>query len=173
MTDLPFSSSTNVAVGARRGRGKTRVALVLAGGLALVPGGAPAEAQPEDRVGHSPSSAGAETAPERVDAQLALARVCASEIGLSGAPAECAAIHDVLSRRAGRWGSSLTWAARAYSTRVFDRGRQDPRAWIAHLRPDGRAPDGWPEVVAVRRGGQVQQVQHAPWGAYRDRWLRL
>lgn len=110
---------------------------------------------------------------ERIDDQLALARVCASEIGFSGAFDECAAIHDVLTRRASRWDTTVAWAARAYSNRVFDRERRDRRAWIAHLRPDGRRPDGWPEMTTVRRGGASRVVRHAPWGAYRDRWLEL
>ena len=109
----------------------------------------------------------------RVDAQLALARICASEIGLTGSSEECAAIHDVLSRRSSRRGNPFMWTARAYSSRVFDPSRRDARAWIAHLRPDGRAPHGWPTHVTVRRGGETHVVRHAPWGAYRARWLTL
>lgn len=133
-----------------------RTVLVLCG-LALVPG----------------SGASAQQVVERIDDQLALARVCASEIGFGGAPDECAAIHDVLSRRASRWDTSLSWAARTYSNRVFDRDRRDGRAYIAHLRPDGRRPEGWPEVTTVRRGGASRVVRHAPWGAFRERWLGL
>lgn len=131
-----------------------RTVLVLCG-LALVPG----------------ARAGAQH--ERIDDQLALARVCASEIGLSGSALECAAIHDVLARRARRWDTTLAWAARTYSDRVFDRERRDRRAWIAHLRPDGRMPAGWPETTTVRRDGAERVVRHAPWGAFRRRWLRL
>lgn len=205
MTDLPFSTTRNVGARPRRARRRrtTRVALVLAGGLALVPGASePVAAQRDERerasearVEEAGARAGEESGCEarascepasarprerrrvrpepRVDAQLALARVCASEIGLSGSPEECAAIHDVLSRRAERWNSSLTWAARAYSNRVFDAERSDTRAWVAHLRPDGGRPDGWPTRVTLRRRGEARVVRHAPWGAYRDRWLAL
>jgi hypothetical protein len=140
----------------RRGR---RVALVLCG-LALLPGA-------------SPSSQARAQRAERITDQLALARVCASEAGLSGTPEECAAIHDVLARKARRWDARLPWAAQAYSSRVFDRDRRDGRAWIAYLRPDGREPSNWPDVVTVRRRGETVSVRHAPWGAFRDRWLTL
>ncbi|UJR81163.1 Hypothetical protein I5071_32160 [Sandaracinus amylolyticus] len=172
MTDLPFSTTrTAGSRHTRRRRGKTRVALVLAGGLALGAGSsAGVEAQQTELVSTTERAA---ARPERVDAQLALARVCASEIGLSGTPEECAAIHDVLTSRARRAGASFTWAARAYSNRVFDRERRDPRAWVAHLRRDGRRPDGWPSVITIRRRGEARVVRHAPWGAYRDRWLAL
>lgn len=96
---------------------------------------------------------------QRVDRQTALGRLCASEIGLTGSHEECAAIHSVIARRA-EW-HSMRWItmARAYSSRVFDRSRTDHRAWVAHLRADGTAPEGWPAV--------------ASWRAARPRWLAL
>ncbi|MDQ3037746.1 MAG: hypothetical protein M3Y87_35460 [Myxococcota bacterium] len=175
MTDLPFSSG-GILVGRRHSRPRrrnTRVALVLAGGLALVPGGSElVAAQPVESATTEVRTESSRPEP-RVTPQLAMARICASEIGLTGSPEECAAIHDVLSRRAERQGMPFTWMARAYSSRVFDVDRSDPRAWIAHLRPDGRAPAGWPSEVRVRRGGETRVVRHAPWGAYRERWLTL
>lgn len=106
---------------------------------------------------------------------LALARVCASEIGLTGDPEECAAIYAVLASRAERNGLSVRAMAHAYSTRVFDRDRTDRRAWIAHLRPDGREPAGWPRTVVVGpEGSGPSQVRGGPaWSRYRDRWLAL
>lgn len=173
MTDLPFSTTGTVGVRHRKPRrGRARVALVLAGGLALVPG-AGTEAVSAQRVEVVEMAPRTQRREPRVDSQLALARVCASEIGLSGEPLECAAIHDVLTRRAERSRASMLWMARQYSNRVFDQQRRDARAWVAHLRPDGRRPDGWPTVVTVRRRGEVRTVRHAPWGAYRDRWLAL
>lgn len=95
----------------------------------------------------------------RVSDQLAVSRVCASEIGLTGEHEECAAIHAVLRGRADRAGISLVAMARAYSSRVFDLDRSDPRRWVAHLRVDGREPAGWPDV--------------ASWSHHRPRWLAL
>jgi hypothetical protein len=171
MTDFAFSSDGKGR--ARRRRRSTRVALVLAGGLALVPGASSAVyAQPAEQTAATEPRATSRFEP-RVTPQLAMARICASEIGLTGSAEECAAIHDVLSRRAERLGMTFITMARAYSGRVFDPERSDPRAWIAHLRPDGRTPTGWPTEVRVRRGGETQVVRHAPWGAYRGRWLTL
>lgn len=94
--------------------------------------------------------------------QDALAHVCANEIGLSGAPEECAAIADVLRDRAERNGWTFAEAALRYSTLSFDGDRRDGRAWVAHLRADGARPDVWPDPP------------HVPWNArLRARWLRL
>jgi hypothetical protein len=116
-------------------------------------------------------------AQERVTPQLALARVCASEIGLREPhPRECAAIHQMLLRRAATAyrGSSFEYAAARYSASVFNLERRDTRAYVAHLRPDGREPEGWPESVMVRqRDGTVLVRRHAPWHAFRERWLEL
>ncbi len=108
-----------------------------------------------------------------IDDQLALARVCASEAGLDASAAECAAIHQVLDRRARRLHTSLTDAARAYSTRVFDPARRDARAWLAHLRPDGTEPARWPTMIVALREGVHRVLPHAPWEVFRVRWLRL
>jgi hypothetical protein len=111
--------------------------------------------------------------PEHLTEQLALGRIGASEIGLTGTPAELAAIHEVLSNQAARHGWTLLGTMRRYSSMVFDQSRHDGRAWVAFLRADGRAPQGWPTQVQVRRHGELVTVPHAPWGTYRERWLTL
>jgi hypothetical protein len=111
------------------------------------------------------------TSQERIPDQLVLARVCASEVGLQGAPEECAAIHATLvGRAAGPYrGASFAYAAGRYSAGVFDIARRDGRAWVAHLRPDGHEPEGWPTVI-TRQG---TERRHAPWHAFRGRWMAL
>lgn len=96
-------------------------------------------------------------AQERIDDQIALARVCVSEVGFDATVTECAAIAAVLRSRA----SSIASGAQRYSGRVFDRNRTDPRAYIADLDPSGREPARWPGLP------------HAPWHLYRDAWLDL
>lgn len=105
--------------------------------------------------------------------QLALARVCASEVGLRGSHEECAAIADVLRLRASRYEMTLSAMARVYSDRVFDTERRDGRAWLAHLSANGREPAQWPELVTVRRRGEVRVMRHAPWAAYQSDWESL
>ncbi len=102
----------------------------------------------------------AQTAPRlfRVTPQLALARVCASEAGLT-VTADCAGIHRVIERGAARQELSYLSMIRAYSDRVFATDRSDARAWVAHLRPDGRQPHSWPANVS--------------WDNYRDAWRSL
>jgi hypothetical protein len=94
---------------------------------------------------------------ERLDDQLALARVAASEAGLLATDDEIAAIGAVLRARCAE--CSIATVARQYSTRVFDLKRRDPRAWVAFLEPSGRQPAHWPSV--------------ASWSAHRDSWLRI
>lgn len=104
--------------------------------------------------------------PPRIGDQLALARVCASEVGIrivnEASIRECAAIAAVLRGRS----SGIESGARRYSGRVFDLERRDRRAYVAFLRPDGREPAHWPAYGTRGR-------RHAPWGAFRDRWLAL
>lgn len=100
--------------------------------------------------------------------QLALARIGASECGLARCTeGELAAIVEVLRNRCPN--CRLITIARQYSSRVFNPQRTDARAWIADLQPDGREPRGWP--TEVRQGGGSRP--HAPWSAYRGRWLAL
>lgn len=90
-------------------------------------------------------------------AQLALAQVCASEASVQTETDDCAAIAHVLRRR--DRGRSIAVMARAYSSRVFDRGRTDGRRWVAHLRPSPSQPHGWPSTL--------------PWERWRPRWAAL
>jgi hypothetical protein len=89
--------------------------------------------------------------------QLALAQICASEASVQTESDDCAAIAEVLRRRSHTL--SFTKVALRYSTRVFHRGRQDGRRWLAHLSPSGAQPEGWPEAL--------------PWSKWRGRWLEL
>jgi hypothetical protein len=119
------------------------VAAIALGGSLFAPG--PEARGHDDRTdGHPP-------------AQLALAQICASEASVQVETDDCAAIAHVLKRRARRM--SFTAMALKYSTRVFQRDRRDARRWIAHLKPDGARPTGWPEAL--------------PWSKWQPRWLSL
>lgn len=114
----------------------------------------------------------------RIDRQLALARICASEAGLPRRSddgweiaADCAAIHAVLEAGAERTGLSYLAYARSYSTRVFDAERDDSRAWIAHLSPTGAEPRGWPQGHVLTSRGRM--VAAPRWSHYRGAWLAL
>ncbi len=111
-------------------------------------------------------------AEDRIGDHLALARVCASEAGLDGTGAECAAIAAVLRSRCPR--CSIESAARLYSDRVFDVDRQDRRAWVAFLRADGAQPRRWPGALTMQGpDGSTATIEHARWSAFRSRWLAL
>jgi len=118
---------------------------------------------------------------ERISDQLALARICASEAGLPrrtddgfAFSADCAAIHEALRYGAERRGYSWLTQARAYSGRVFDPARSDPRAWIAHLAPSAEQPVGWPVgTVQVRRSRQTTEIPAPVWAQYRPAWQAL
>lgn len=99
----------------------------------------------------------APAAAQRVDDQLALARVAVSEAGLLATDDEVAAIGAVLRSRCER--CRIATVARQYSSRVFDLERRDSRAWVAFLDPSGRRPAHWPEV--------------ASWSRFRARWLAV
>ena len=88
-------------------------------------------------------------------AELALARVCISEIGWEPGE-ECAAIHAVIVDRAERMGIPYMQALCAYASRSCSPGRTDARRWIAHLDASLERPDGWPASL--------------PWSRYRERW---
>lgn len=105
---------------------------------------------------------------QRVSDTLLLARICVHEAGWD-TPLDCAAIHQVLLAGAEREGMSYRSYAYAYAGRAL-RG-ETARSWVAHLREDGREPEGWPETVVVRRGDELRVERHAPWGAFRDRWM--
>lgn len=104
----------------------------------------------------------------RASDTLLLARICVHESGWES-PLDCAAIHQVLVAGSEREGMSYRSYAFAYSGRAL-RG-ETLRSWVAHLREDGREPLNWPRSVTVRRGEELRVEPHAPWGAFRDRWL--
>jgi len=105
---------------------------------------------------------------QHVPEYLLLARICVHEAGWE-AEADCAAIHEVLVRGAEREELSYRTYAYNYAGRAL-RG-ETSRSWVASLREDGREPEGWPETSIRRDGDTVSVVPHAPWSAYRDRWL--
>jgi len=118
----------------------------------------------------------------RASEQLALARLCASEAGFPERREEggwrfyddCPAILSVL--RFGGQQLDMTWLgfARAYSRRVMGQTITGPRAWVAHLQPDGSEPSGWPTTTLVpQRDGTALVRPHAPWRAYREAWRAL
>lgn len=118
----------------------------------------------------------------RLTEQLALARICASEAGLPERRPEggwrfyddCPAIHSVIEFGASQMDMGWLGFARAYSRRVVGQTITGPRAWVAHLRPDGAEPHGWPTQRFVpQRDGTVRVERHAPWAAYREAWLAL
>lgn len=107
---------------------------------------------------------------QREPDHVLLARVCAHEAGFD-ANVDCEAIHAVLQRVAARSGHSYRAAAFAYSG-VALRGASR-RSYVAQLDERGREPASWPRMVTVCRRGTCRVVQHAPWSAYRERWLAL
>lgn len=108
-------------------------------------------------------------APVRVSARsesdaLLLARVVVSESGWDGwASGDGYALHYAQLTVADRDGISWRSAARALSPRATGlRPTADPRlSWVSGLREDLLAPAGWPASP------------HAPWVAYRARWLAV
>ncbi len=90
----------------------------------------------------------------------ALARVCVGEAGFdSTETGDCTAIVLTLRRRAIRRRVSVVRMAELYSTRHFDRDRDDARAWIAGLIYSAERPQAWPENLR--------------WARYRPRWIAV
>ncbi len=110
--------------------------------------------------GLAPATVGAQ---DRVPARIALARIAVSESGWDG-KRDRVAIWHLLQRRADRHGMSLGAMARAYSTRVFDPRRDDPRRWVAmldarHAITGSRAPESFPARLS--------------WARYRNSWVTI
>jgi hypothetical protein len=137
---------------------------------------------------HVPRATGQDVVAGPADRQLALARICASEEGLSRSTEGCAAIDAVISHRARMREVSWMRQARDGSSQSFNTRRSDMRRWIAFLNPDGTQPDGWPShawrrVMVPGDDGvereMLAQVQHAPWSMpdrrddFQRRWLRI
>jgi hypothetical protein len=78
-------------------------------------------------------------------------------------------IHAVIQSVAARAGSSYATAACIHSPRAL-RG-ETTRPWVSTLDPRGTEPGSWPRVTTVCRRGACAVTAHAPWAAYRQRWL--
>lgn len=105
----------------------------------------------------------------RHDTALLLARTCVHEAGWRS-PEDCAAIWRVWLAGAEREGLSPASFGRAYSRRLLVL-RSVARTWAAHLERSGSEPVGWPRTRVVRDGASARVELHAPWSAYRERWL--
>lgn len=93
---------------------------------------------------------------------LLLARIVVSESGWRGyETGDAHAIAYTIAGTAHERGMSFAASARVHSPRATGRrATSDARlAWVSGLREDGMQPAAWPPVP------------HAPWAAYRARWL--
>lgn len=115
-----------------------------------------------------------------VDAQrtispaLALARLCQSEASWTcWESGDGYAIHEVLLRGAAREGWRYTTFARAYASRLFGARTHgvERLQWSGELNEAGTTPPSWPRFTRRRRGETVTLEPHAPWSAFRARWL--
>jgi len=107
---------------------------------------------------------------------LALARLCVSEAGWGCFDTEDGmGIHEVLLRGSDRQSIRYTSFARAYARRLFGARPHDVARlrWVGELNEAGTAPPSWPTVVTRRVRGEVRVEEHAPWAAYRERWLAV
>lgn len=119
----------------------------------------------------------------RMTPQLALATLTWSESGLVtrtvaedgtvtwSEDGDMRGIHAVLLRGAERAETTYLRFAAMYARRLIGREGRINREWLWDLRPDGREPARWPTTVSVRRRGVVEIRPHAPWSAFRERWL--
>ena len=95
---------------------------------------------------------------------LLLARICVSEAGWrTHESGDCGAIAYAITATSTERAISFRAAARAHSPRATGaRETSDTRlSWVAGLRRDGGEPAAWPAPP------------HAPWAAYRERWLEV
>jgi hypothetical protein len=93
-----------------------------------------------------------------------LARICVSEAGFQTDTNDCAAIHQVLDRR--KRSGSLLRIMRLYSSRAFDRTRDDSRRWVSWLHLGRRAPRGWPARTP-------SGARHPEWLHFRPLWRNV
>lgn len=97
-------------------------------------------------------------AQERPSFDVALARVCVAEAGWDvDDTGECAAIYDVILRRAKVRDVSTVRALLDYSDAHFDEARPSRRPWVVGLTVRATEPRGWPRRL--------------DWDRYRPRWL--
>jgi len=114
--------------------------------------------------------------PARLTPSLALARLCVSEAGWTCfETGDGLAIHEVMLRGSDRQGLRYETFARAYARRLFGARPHDlPRLrWVGQMNASGDAPPAWPTMLTRRVGGTVRVEPHAPWSAYRARWLAV
>lgn len=81
------------------------------------------------------------------------------------------AIHAVLLRGSERERVGYLSFARMYARGVVGRARPIERRWLWGLDPSGAEPIGWPSHHWRRRGDRLEREEHAPWSAFRARWL--
>lgn len=81
------------------------------------------------------------------------------------------AIHAMLLRNAEMTELSYVAFARQYARHVIGGVGTIGRPWLRDLRPNGDQPDGWPLTVWARVGDNYVNRPHAPWAAFRTRWL--
>ena len=123
------------------------------------------------------ASAGAQDNPvRRLTPELALARLCVSEAGWDCFDrGDGLAIHEVMLRGSDRQSLRYETFARAYARRLFGARPHDvPRLrWVGEMNAAGDAPRSWPTTQTRRVGGTVRVERHAPWVAYRERWMAV
>lgn len=115
---------------------------------------------------------------ESISPALALARLCQSEAGWDcWTTGDGYAIHEVILRGAAREQMRYTTFARAYAQRLFGARPHDSArlAWSSQLNERGTAPPSWPRYAGSGRtvNGTVTLTPHAPWGAFRARWMAV
>jgi hypothetical protein len=103
--------------------------------------------------------------------QLALAVLTVSEAGWEEYP-DMLGIHAVILRTQERIQSSYVTAAGSYARRLIGRQGEITRPWLWDLNAQGTAPARWPVDAWVRTSRGAERQPHAPWSAFRERWLR-
>jgi hypothetical protein len=114
--------------------------------------------------------------PARMSPELALARLCVSEAGWTcWETGDGLGIHEVMLRGSARTGLRYETYARSYARRLFGARPHDlPRLrWVGQMEPSGAEPSAWPRSMTRRVRGSVRVEPHAPWSAYRARWLAV
>lgn len=127
--------------------------------------------------------AGGQRREVRLTPRLALARLAVSEgpwvrrvetedgTTTWSQDADMRGIHGVILRGMERHQTTYLGFARQYARRLIGRQGEINRPWLWGLNPTAGEPDRWPAEVTVCRGGTCSIVPHAPWTAYRQRWL--
>jgi hypothetical protein len=82
------------------------------------------------------------------------------------------AIHATILRGAEIRDWSYVQFAWNYAPHVIGGRGSIAREWLRELDPSGRQPPSWPLTVMRRRGDRIRSEPHAPWSAFRARFLR-